>query len=572
MKPELWILARPLQRAIAHVAGLGLLITVSYIAQSVVLANALAALIQHSAFSGVLITLIVLLSIVAMRTLLVFCHELAAGRAAQSVIEILRGRLLTKLIELGPGASLGRRTGEVQAAVVGGVEALETYYSQYLPSVFVALLGCSAVLLILAYLDVMTAVVLGAFVIAAPLVDYLWLRWRRPSSIGIFAAMGSFAAYLLDSLQGVLTLKAFGATQRRRAVLAESASVLRREAMSTLAVSLFRSGFTTAVALGGLATVIIMNSIRRGAGAIELSTLFVTLFLAREVFRPLEQLTKAVHAAWSAEAASGPVAEILRARALVADPAVPARAGAYSDVEFENVTFTYPQSNAPALKSVSFCVKAGQTVAIVGPSGAGKSTVAGLLQRFFDPAAGEIKVGAQDIRTLSLADLRQKIAIVSQETYLFHGTIAQNLRLARPGASMTEIRAAAKAANIEDFIESLPMGYETQVGERAAQLSGGQRQRLAIARALLKNAPILILDEATSSVDTANEKAIQASLEKLTSSRTTVVIAHRLSTIRNADRIIVLDEGQVIEQGTHRALLDAGGLYARLAHTQGEAA
>jgi len=195
-----------------------------------------------------------------------------------------------------------------------------------------------------------------------------------------------------------------------------------------------------------------------------------------------------------------------------------------------------------------------------------------LLLRFFDPAQGAIRIGGVDVRDMSLADLRAQVALVAQDTYLFHGTIAENLRMGKPDASDAEIEAAARAANIDDFIRALPLGYRTEVGERGAQLSGGQRQRVAIARALLKNAPILILDEATSSVDPASELAIQTALDRLLEKRTTIVIAHRLSTIRKADRILVLNNGAVVERGTHDELLSHGGLYSKLTLAQGVAA
>lgn len=234
------------------------------------------------------------------------------------------------------------------------------------------------------------------------------------------------------------------------------------------------------------------------------------------------------------------------------------------------MSFRYETRAGPAVADVSFDIAAGETVAVVGRSGAGKSTVVALLLRFFDPDSGRITIDGIDIREVTLDSLREQIAVVSQDTYLFYGTIADNLRLARPDATQDELVEAARAANIHAFIASLPADYDTMVGERGLTLSGGQRQRIAIARALLKDAPVLVLDEATSAVDAENEQAITEALDRLTTGRTTLVVAHRLSTVRRADRIVVLSHGAVAEIGEHTELVDRQGDYARLVAAQGE--
>lgn len=232
------------------------------------------------------------------------------------------------------------------------------------------------------------------------------------------------------------------------------------------------------------------------------------------------------------------------------------------------MTFSYATRDKPALRGLNLVVASGETVAVVGPSGSGKTTIVALLLRFFDPDQGVIRIGGHDLRDLRLATVRAAIAVVSQDTYLFHGTIAQNIALARPDATHDEVVAAARDANIHEAILALPDAYETQVGERGVGLSGGQRQRVAIARALLADAPILVLDEATSNVDAASEAAIQEALDRVTRGRTTLVIAHRLSTVRDAERVVVLDDGVVIETGGHDELVQRGGGYARLIAAQ----
>jgi len=239
------------------------------------------------------------------------------------------------------------------------------------------------------------------------------------------------------------------------------------------------------------------------------------------------------------------------------------------EVAFENVSFHYPsRPDDAALNDVSFSIAAGETVALVGPSGAGKSTIFGLLLRFFDPASGVIKVDGVDLREASVEAVRARMALVPQDVALFADTVVENIRYGTPAASFKDVEAAAIAAHADKFIQALPDGYKTQIGERGVTLSGGQRQRIALARALLRNAPILLLDEATSALDAESEQDVQKALVSVMNGRTTLVIAHRLATVKQADRIIVIEDGRIVEVGDHRSLSQAGGLYGRLAELQ----
>ena len=233
-------------------------------------------------------------------------------------------------------------------------------------------------------------------------------------------------------------------------------------------------------------------------------------------------------------------------------------------IAFEAVRFTYPQTRRAIHDGLNFRIAAGERVGVVGMSGGGKSSIVRLLLRFYDPDAGTVRIGGRDLRTLSFAQIRSMVSVVNQDTFLFHGTIAENIHMGRPGASSDEVRAAAIAANIHAFVLSLPNGYATVIGEKGIRLSGGQRQRLAIARALLRDTPILVLDEALSAVDAENEAVIQEALDRLMRGRTTLILAHRLSSVVGCDRILLLDGGKVAEAGDHAALLRHGGIYARL--------
>jgi ATP-binding cassette subfamily B protein len=263
------------------------------------------------------------------------------------------------------------------------------------------------------------------------------------------------------------------------------------------------------------------------------------------------------------------IAELLSARPGIAPPADPQKLPGRGEIRFEEVVFAYPGREAnPALKGLTLTVAPGERVALVGPSGAGKSTVFRLLLRFYDPSSGVVRIDGVDLRQADPRDIRAQAALVAQDSPLFSGSAAENIAFGRDGASEPDVRAAARAAQAETFIEALPEGFGSALGERARGLSGGQRQRLAIARALVRQAPILLLDEATSALDAENEKLVQEALDAAMRGRTTLVIAHRLATVLKADRIVVMDEGRVVETGTHAELTARGGLYARFAALQ----
>jgi ATP-binding cassette, subfamily B, bacterial MsbA len=289
------------------------------------------------------------------------------------------------------------------------------------------------------------------------------------------------------------------------------------------------------------------------------------------MYQPIKSIGRLQNQLEQARAASQRVFEYLSQASTVIDPAapVPLRA-AKADIEFRDIDFDYGEK--PVLRGINLTIKAGQLVALVGSSGAGKTSLTNLLLRFYDPQHGGVFIGSTDIRQVALKELRQQIALVTQETILFNDTIFNNIASGRPGAAPADIEAAAKHAHAHEFILEKPEGYQTLIGEKGMALSGGERQRIAIARAILKDAPILVLDEATSSLDTESERAVQAALEDLMQGRTTICIAHRLSTVQKADLIVVLEAGRMVETGTHAELIEARGVYSKLYALQFEPA
>ena len=578
---RLWELTRGLRGRIALAVLLGLAAAAFGIARFALLGALLARVFTGGGIGAIAVLATGVAGAVLLRALLDHTRTIIAHENAGRVQQALRGRLYDKIAELGPAWFAGERTGGVMLSVVDGVEQLQSFFGQYLPQVAVAALTPLAIFLFIVWWDVPVASVMLVAALVTLVAPTAWNGIEGRKSRERQQAMRSFGAEFLDAVQGLPTLKAFGQSRAHGERLAARARELSDTTMRVLATSVMTRGITDASVAVGAAAALILGVWRVSHGLMTIEALLIVLMCGTEVFRPLRDLRTVLHQGLVGQSAAAGIHELLAAEPLLDPSPMPRqRAAAAASrrpgevpapaIEFADVHFAYPGGRRPAHDGLSFRVAAGETVGIVGPSGSGKSSVARLLLRLFDPQQGAVLVGGRDVRTLDAEVLRSRIAVVHQDTYLFHGTVAENLRLGRPNATQAELEEAAHDANADEFIRQLPQGYETIVGERGINLSGGQRQRLAIARALLRDAPILILDEALSSVDAENEAVIQQALDRLARGRTTLVLAHRLSSVIGADRILVLDHGHIVEEGRHAELIRRDGPYRRLMGAQAE--
>ena len=473
----------------------------------------------------------------------------------------LRLEMLQRLQALPIGFHLSRDAGDTATVLTTDIQTLESFLADGLPRIAQALGLPLAVLLYLASRDAVLALTAACPVLVAIPV---YLRTsRKLAELGIERQdmQATATSRMIEFVQGINVIRAFNRLSKGRQDFEQALRTFRDVSnfmvrRLTAPIILF-----AVVVMLGIPAMMLMVGLRLSAGAIDPATAVAALVLLFALYGPLVNLVAVMEITRLADASLTRMDRVLEAVPLP-QPVSP-RAAQGFHVTFDHVRFGYRPGDV-VLQDISFEAPPRSMTAIVGPSGSGKSTILNLLARFWDVDQGSIRVGGVDVRELAADALHDLVSVVFQDVYLFSGTIYDNIAFGRKGATTAEVEAAARAAQAHDFIMALPAGYATRVGEAGANLSGGERQRVSIARAILKNAPIVLLDEITASIDPSNQRAIQAALQALVADKTVIVVAHRLSTIRNADQILVVEAGRLVERGRHDALLDAGGLYARL--------
>jgi ATP-binding cassette subfamily C protein CydD len=492
----------------------------------------------------------ILVALVAARSVLIVAGEGLMGRAARLEAATVRDRLTAHLTALGPAYVTGERSGELASTMVDGLDAVEAWVRSFRPASRLALLVPVLALLVVLALDPPSALVL---VVTGPMLVLLLAligRGVAPATAARAAELRWMQGYFADMLGGLETLRAYGRSREQSGRIRD---IGLRYADATMTV--LRTAFQASLVLEwgaaiAMAFIAVELSLRLMTGGIGFEATLAVLVIAPEFFVPLRRLAAAYHEGAAGREASARILQVLDAPVprLPATPVVDAAGGAVvpaGDFVLRGVTVTYPGRSEPALRDVDLVIAAGRRTVIVGPSGAGKSTVARLLMRFVEPDRGSITDGGRDVGAIAIAAWRAGIGYVPQSPHLFHGTVADNIRLGRPGASMDAVVAAARDADADAFIADLPAGYDTPVGEDGVRLSGGQRQRIAIARAFLRDAPLLVLDEPTAHLDPDAEASVAASIARLGDGRTVVVISHRPALLAGADAVVELVDGQL---------------------------
>jgi ATP-binding cassette subfamily C protein CydD len=524
--------------------------------------------LDQASLSAVQGWLLLLGGIVVLRALIGYATSVSAAHMAITIRHNLRRRLIGHLARLGPSFVKHERSGELTITATEGIDALDGYFRDFLPGVVAAGLIPTIILLAVLPLDGLTFAVL---LVTAPLIPLFatLIGWAAGAlARSQYAEMQRLGAHFLDVMQGLTTLKLFNRSRYQLTTIARLTDQFRDATLRVLRVAFLSAFMLEMLATLSVAIVAVEISLRLLNGGIGFEQALFLLVIAPEYYLPLRTLGARFHNSTTGTAAARRIYEVLETPA-------PARVAACAvipaalTIQFESVSVVYESGQRPALTEVSFCVQPGEHVALVGVSGSGKSTIGALLLKFIRPSSGIIRIGGVNLGDLDDQVWRRHIAWVSQKPFLFNLSIADNIRLGNPAATLDDIINAARDAAAHDFIQRFPQGYQTFCGERGLRLSGGQLQRIALARAFLKAAPILLLDEATAHLDPHTEAAILSAIDRLAQGRTVLLAAHRLATVVKADRILVLDGGRLVEQGRHAELMAQDGVYRQMVMTDG---
>ena len=541
--------ARPVRRLLALDVALGLAAAVLVLLQATLLARIVAQAFAGASFRDVSRDLVLLGLAFAGRGALAWGFEVAGRRAASSVLSELRLALVRRRLRDQPLALDGVEAGEVAASAVQGVEGLEAYFARYLPQIVLASVVPLAVLAWVATLDLTSA---GVMLLTLPLVPvFMWLigRYTEERTRERWQALRLLSGHFLDVVRGLPTLQAFNRSRAQARVLAEVGERYRRTTMGTLRVGFLSGSVLELAATLGVALVAVTVGVRLAGGSLGLQAGLTVLVLAPELYLPLRQLAAQFHTSADGLAVAERMLALLEAPPAVAAggrlvPPNPREA----PVRFEAVSFAYSSRPGLVLDEFDLQLQPGETVALVGPSGAGKTTVASLLLRFAEPSSGRVTVGGIDLADCRAELWRRLIAWVPQRPTLFRGTVVENIRLGDEGASDRAVRDAAVLAGADRFIQSLPSGYETLVGDGGRALSAGERRRIALARAFVRDAPLVILDEPTADLDRRSADVVAEAVERLRAGRTVLLIAHRPELVEHADRVVSLGDGTVVRE------------------------